>query len=194
MALSDWIAQFDKLPYPTVDCTGKTIIVTGANIGLGKEAARHFVRLNASKVIMAVRSLEKGEAARKDIESTTGRTGIAEVWSLDLSSYASVQEFATKCQSLSRIDALVANASIATHKYSVFEDNESTITVNVVSTFLLILLILPALRKSALRWNIMSVVTVVASDIHGWVNFEEWKSERIFDTINDKRIAKMQDR
>lgn len=49
--MSGWLEQFEKLPYPDVDCTGRTIVVVGANIGLGKEAARHFVRLNASKVI-----------------------------------------------------------------------------------------------------------------------------------------------
>lgn len=32
-------------PVPSSDCSGKTIIVTGANVGLGKEAARHFVQL-----------------------------------------------------------------------------------------------------------------------------------------------------
>ena len=135
-------------PYPTRDLAGETIIVTGANVGLGLEAARHFVRLNASKVILGVRSAEKGEAAKKDIESTTKRTNVVEVWPLDLCNYASVKAFATKAAELPRLDAVVENAAVAAGKFELAEDNESTITVNVVSTFLLALLLLPILRKT----------------------------------------------
>jgi FlaA1/EpsC-like NDP-sugar epimerase len=48
-----------NLPYLNASWTGKTVTVTGATVGLGKEAARHFVRLGASKVILAVRTIEK---------------------------------------------------------------------------------------------------------------------------------------
>lgn len=64
---------------------------TGANVGLGKEATRHYVRLGASKVIIACRSVEKGESAKKDIETSTGRKGVLEVWQLDLQNYDSVR-------------------------------------------------------------------------------------------------------
>jgi retinol dehydrogenase-12 len=40
--------QFTSLPYPTQNFTGKTVIVTGSNTGLGKEAARHIARLGAA--------------------------------------------------------------------------------------------------------------------------------------------------
>jgi len=43
-----------SLPVPTMKFTGKTIIVTGSNTGIGLEAARYFVRLDAAKVILAV--------------------------------------------------------------------------------------------------------------------------------------------
>lgn len=90
---------FVKYPYPDVDRTDKTIIVTGANIGLGKEAVRHFVRLNTSKVIIAVRSIAKGNAAQAEIEATTHRTGVMEMWELDLSSYGSMKVFQPALQS-----------------------------------------------------------------------------------------------
>ena len=120
--------QFTSLPYPETQHTGQTVIVTGSNVGLGLEAARHLTRLNAAKVILAVRSLEKGEAAKKSIEETTGRTGVVEVWQMDLSSYESVQQFVKKAESLNRLDVIVENAGIARDYYTKSEDNESTIT------------------------------------------------------------------
>lgn len=118
-------------PAPTTDLTGKTLIVTGANTGLGKEIARHYVRLNAEKVIIACRSLEKGEAAKKDIEEQTGRKAAIDVWQLDLGSYESVKQFAEKAKTLKRLDSLVENAGISTTNFTLVEGNESTVTVNV---------------------------------------------------------------
>lgn len=110
--------QFTIVPsIPTTDCTGKTVIVTGANVGLGLEAARHFVSLNCEKLILACRSTAKGEAARQDIESTTGRKGVVDVWQLDLESYDSVKAFAEQAKSLKRIDVLLENAGISTQVF-----------------------------------------------------------------------------
>jgi len=53
--------QFSTLHPTTADLTGRTVIVTGSNIGLGKEAARQFLTCNPAKLILAVRSIEKGE-------------------------------------------------------------------------------------------------------------------------------------
>ena len=59
-------------------------MVTGSNVGLGLEAARWFVKLDAAKVILAVRTIEKGEEAKRSIEASTKRKGVVEVWPLDL--------------------------------------------------------------------------------------------------------------
>jgi NAD(P)-dependent dehydrogenase (short-subunit alcohol dehydrogenase family) len=104
-------SQFFEHPeVPTADCSGKTIIVTGANVGLGKEAARHFVRLNATKVILACRTVSKGEAARADIEATTQRFGVVEVWPLDLEDYDSIRRLVNRAESLDRLDVVLENA------------------------------------------------------------------------------------
>lgn len=104
-------SQFFVTPeYPTQSCVGKTVCVTGANVGLGKEAARHFVRLGAERVILACRSTEKGEAAKNEIESSEKSSGVVEVWQLDLSSYESVQQFAKKIDGLKRLDIMLENA------------------------------------------------------------------------------------
>lgn len=64
---------FTRPSCPITDFSGKTIIVTGANADLEKEAVKHFVRLNAQKVIIIVRSITKGEAAKAEIEGGSKR-------------------------------------------------------------------------------------------------------------------------
>lgn len=182
---------FTSLPYPSNDLTGQTYIVTGANVGLGLEAARHFTRLGAAKVILGVRSLDKGEAARKSIEESTRRRGIVDVWHLDLSSYESVKQFATRVEKLNRLDAIVENAAVATGTYARTEDNESTITTNVVSTFLLALLVLPKLRETGTKFNVTPRLTVVSSGVHAWTDLPERRNANIFKTLNDKETANM---
>ncbi|KAH8802612.1 hypothetical protein F5884DRAFT_474999 [Xylogone sp. PMI_703] len=178
-------------PYPHQDFTGLTVIVTGANTGLGQEAARHFVRLNAARVILAVRSIKKGENAQKYIEESTKRKGVVEVWQLDLSRYDSVKEFASKCnKELDRLDCLVENAAISTSVYEEFEGTESTLTVNIFSTFLLGILLLPLLRKTAKKFNKYTVLTFIASEVHGLVELPERFKPSILDAVNAERDSK----
>ena len=63
---------FVHLPIPTASFERQTVIITGSNVGLGLETARHVVRLGASKLILACRSTVEGEAAQRDIEESTG--------------------------------------------------------------------------------------------------------------------------
>jgi NAD(P)-dependent dehydrogenase (short-subunit alcohol dehydrogenase family) len=82
--------------------------------------------MNAEKVILACRSVAKGEAAVKDIEQSTKRKGVLEVWQLDLSIYENVKQFAERAKSLKRLDSAVLNAGISTTHYKLVEGNEST--------------------------------------------------------------------
>ncbi|KAK1502534.1 short-chain dehydrogenase [Colletotrichum abscissum] len=187
MAVDFLRSQFKKLPYPSDDCAGRTIIVTGSNVGLGLEAARHFVRLNAAKVILAVRSTDKGEAAKTDIELTTGRRGVVEVWPLDQASFESVKEFAARADKLPRLDFAVLNASIATGKRVDAEGWESTITVNVLSTFLLGLKLLPVLRRTGKTHNVTPKIVIVASDASQMAKFHERNEEDIYKALNTNK-------
>ncbi|KAK0377125.1 short-chain dehydrogenase [Colletotrichum limetticola] len=200
MAVDFLRSQFKKLPYPSDDCAGRTIIVTGSNVGLGLEAARHFVRLNAAKVILAVRSTDKGEAAKTDIELTTGRRGVVEVWPLDQASFESVKEFAARADKLPRLDFAVLNASIATSKRVDAEGWESTITVNVLSTFLLGLKLLPVLRRTGKTHNVTPKIVIVASDASQMIDsthlhairapqakFHERNEEDIYKALNTNK-------
>ena len=176
--------------YPTESFSGKTVIVTGSNVGLGKEAARHFTRLDAEKVILAVRNLTSGHEAKEDIEKSTGRHGVCEVWHLDLASFASVKAFATRVSTdLARLDIVVENAGISTKKFVLAEGHERTITVNVVSTFLLALLLLPKLKEMASTKNTSPRLSIVASEVHGWTNFAEWKEENTFGALSDEPVG-----
>ncbi|CAK7212491.1 hypothetical protein SEUCBS140593_001521 [Sporothrix eucalyptigena] len=142
---------FITLPIPQSEpgLSEKTYIVTGANQGLGYEACKHLLRIGVGKIIMGVRTIEKGEAARKTLLEETNRSpDSVQVWDIDMASYASVQAFAQRASTLTRLDGVLANAGILTAKFAMAEDNEAVITVNVVCTFLLFLLILPKLRAS----------------------------------------------
>ncbi|KIW91186.1 uncharacterized protein Z519_08081 [Cladophialophora bantiana CBS 173.52] len=186
---------FIKPAYPKRSFAGETVIVTGSNTGLGKEAARHFARLGASKLILAVRNTKAGEDAKKDIEKTTNcNRGVIEVWELDLASYDSVNAFANRASQLPRIDVLLENAGIAVQKYSQAEGHERTITVNVISTFLLALLLLPKLKSTAKEFKTSPRLTIVSSEVHGWTKFAEWKEPRIFETLDGEKTAKMNER
>lgn len=57
-------------PLPKADLSGKTVIVTGANTGLGLEASKHFARMGPERLILACRNPKKGAAA---VESTSSR-------------------------------------------------------------------------------------------------------------------------
>ncbi|KAF2095209.1 short-chain dehydrogenase [Rhizodiscina lignyota] len=177
-------------PYPKQSFEGQTVIITGSNTGLGREAARHIVRLGAEKVIIACRSAEKGEAARANIEKSTGRTNVIEVWQLDLGSYDSVKEFAKRAEGLPRIDVLLENAGIAKNYWSMIADNESCVTVNVISTMLLGILLLPKLKQVATKYKIRPILSIVNSEVHGYTQLPERKAPgKLFDNLNDEKLS-----
>ncbi|KAI9714566.1 MAG: hypothetical protein M1812_006371 [Candelaria pacifica] len=194
--LTDVKTQFTSKPsLPTTLFTNRTIIITGSNTGLGKEAVRHFVSLNASRVIMAVRSIPKGQLAATEIETSTNRTGVISVWECDYGSYSSIQAFSHRVNQLDRVDALILNAGIATENFERLEGEESTIVVNVISTMLLAILLLPCLRSSARNWDIEPTISIVSSGAHAYTNFPERKcAGNVFDVLSDEKTARMSDR
>jgi NAD(P)-dependent dehydrogenase (short-subunit alcohol dehydrogenase family) len=183
---------FVKLPKPTKDFSGQTIIVTGSNTGLGLEAARHLSHLNATFIILAVRNQAKGEEAKRSILASTGRAESSiEVWILDMQSYDSIKSFCTRASKLPRLDAVLENAGIMTKFFKMVAGYESTITTNVIGTFLLALGLLPKLKESAEVYNMQPRLSVVASDLHFIVKFPEGQSKDIFAALNDEKLADM---
>jgi len=178
---------FVKLPKPSKDFTGQTIIITGSNTGLGLEAARHLSHLNTTLLILAVRNITKGEAAKKSILESTGRAATSiEVWDLDMQSYDSIKRFCDRADKLPRLDAVIENAGIMTKYFNLVAGYESTITTNVIGTFLLTLGILPKLRQSATEYKMQPKLSIVASDLHFIAKFSERHEKDIFAALNNE--------
>ncbi|KAF5559227.1 retinol dehydrogenase 12 [Fusarium mexicanum] len=170
--------QLERIPVPTTSFRGQTIIVTGSNTGLGLEAARHFVRLDAEVVILAARSLEKGEAAKASIEASTKRKNVIQVWQLEMD----------------KLDAVVENAGILRNTYEESEGTEMTIKVNVIGTFLLALNLFPILRKSYQKTRQPSRLVITSSSVHYNAKFRERFEPSIFDALNESRPEWLNDR
>jgi NAD(P)-dependent dehydrogenase (short-subunit alcohol dehydrogenase family) len=166
-----WKAKRNPPSDPTDDFTGKTVIITGANTGLGYEAALKFVSLHAQKVILAVRSIEKGETAKAQIMSALNgkpAADVIEVWALDMSSYPSIEAFASRASSeLEKIEIVILNAGIMnlTHEVSQY-GWESTIQINAISTTLLALLLLPKIRASKSITSSTPILEFVSSSMY----------------------------
>jgi NAD(P)-dependent dehydrogenase (short-subunit alcohol dehydrogenase family) len=103
---------FATLPVPTADLTDHTFLVTGSNTGIGFAAAVHLARLGPAHLILAVRDLKKGEAAKAQILAETGFSGALDVWELDMADFESVKTFAQRATSLERLDGALLNAGI----------------------------------------------------------------------------------
>ena len=101
----------NPISYRPVDLTGKIALVTGGTSGIGLETVRKLVEWNAT-VIMPVRNIEKGELTRKEILATqVPHTGSIELLHLDLTSFESVRDFASKVlQKNIHIDIVILNA------------------------------------------------------------------------------------
>jgi NAD(P)-dependent dehydrogenase (short-subunit alcohol dehydrogenase family) len=172
--------MFVHLPIPTAgrEITQQTFIVTGSNTGLGYESTKHLSRLNAGKIIMAVRTLSKGLTAKSSILASTQRPDSQiEVWELDMDSYDSVRNFCERAASLERLDGVLANAGLNTSKFSLSEGLEKMLNVNVVSTFLLYVLLLPKMRDSTERTGNPCRFSIPNSALHYAASIGELKSQ-----------------
>ncbi|RDU35764.1 short-chain dehydrogenase [Neobacillus piezotolerans] len=101
----DWIAK------DMVDVSGKRILITGGNSGIGFETARAFASKGAD-VILGVRNITRGEAAvhKLKLESPKSLVGLMQV---DLSDLSSIRKFAADfCANYSSLDILINNAGI----------------------------------------------------------------------------------
>ena len=144
MAVSG-MSQTRWTPKNIPDNSGRMICITGANSGLGLEAARNLVDVGAH-VIMACRNVEKADAAAQSLRSGKGSV---EVRQLDLASLASIRQFSAQLLADGiELDGLMNNAGLMALDQSRTEDGfETQIGVNHLGHFALTGLLLPSLMK-----------------------------------------------
>ena len=126
----------------------KTVIITGANTGIGLETAMDLAKRNA-RVILACRSVERGETAAVEVRKRSGNDNVVFV-QLDLASLDSVKHCADKILGEEpRIDILINNAGIISGSYRETPDGfESTFATNHLGHFLLTNLLLDRLKDA----------------------------------------------
>ena len=127
------------------DQTGKVAVVTGGNGGLGLETVRDLARKGAH-VVIAARNLDKAVAAEADVKAEIPNASL-EVRKLDLSSLASIEEFATGViAAYPVIDLLFNNAGVmATPEWKTEDGFEMQFGTNHLGHFALTARLLPAL-------------------------------------------------
>lgn len=173
-------AAVKLLRYPADTMQGKTVIVTGANSGIGKALAGELLKLRA-RVIMACRDQRSAEEAAVDIRGQAGpEQGEVVIKHLDLASLVSVRQFCEEiCKEESRIDVLINNAGVYQCPYTKTVDGfEMQLGVNHLGHFLLTHLLLDLLKASA-----PSRIVVVSSKLYkyGHINFDDLNSESNYD-------------
>jgi NAD(P)-dependent dehydrogenase (short-subunit alcohol dehydrogenase family) len=158
---------------------GQLAIVTGANSGIGYQAAKYLSRAGAT-VILACRNAEKGEAARAQIVAGQPSAKV-EVRILDVADLDSVQRFAAEFLSDERpLDLLINNAGVMAipERRTTPQGFEMQFGTNHLGHFALTGLLLPALLRQP-----ESRVVTVASIAHkgGRLNFNDLNAERSYD-------------
>ncbi|KAK2604779.1 hypothetical protein N8I77_007679 [Diaporthe amygdali] len=171
----------------------KTVLVTGANTGLGFEAAVKYVALGAEKLILAVRSAAKGEDAKKRILERTGRSSgdvAIAILTVDLADFASVRGFVRNLhQETPHLDVALLNAGLANPKFEQSSTGwEMAVQVNVLSTALMAVLLLPLLRATAAARIKPAHLTFVNSHGHDMVqkDWYEYAGGSLLKACNDK--------
>lgn len=131
------------------DLTGKVMVVTGANAGLGFATARALAERHAT-VIMACRNVERGERAREKIVRETGNDAV-ELALLDVADLSSVRAFVRQFeQEHDHLDVLLHNAGVLVHERSQTADGvETTFATHVLGPFVLTHLLRDRLGRGA---------------------------------------------
>ncbi|XP_029959483.1 retinol dehydrogenase 13 [Salarias fasciatus] len=167
---------------------GKTVLITGANTGIGKETALDMARRGA-RVILACRDLTRGRIAADEIRQQSGNGNVV-VKKLDLASLQSVRDLTKEIEEKEeRLDILINNAGVMMCPKLQTEDGfELQFGVNHLGHFLLTNRLLDLLKKSA-----PSRVVIVSSVGHekGKISFDDINLDKNYDRVASYRQSKL---
>lgn len=182
---------------PGVRLEGCTVVVTGANAGIGLETTRELY-CRGAYVVMAVRSVARGEVAKATLEAEGAGSagdkkslGKLEVMELDLASQASVRAFARDFIATSdRLDILINNAGLVLNERSETEDGmETTFGVNHLGPFLLTLLLLDKLKASAPSRIVNVSSRAERSAVMKWDDLQLTEGYSAFSAYSQSKLA-----
>ena len=160
------------------DLTGKVVIITGANTGIGKYTAETLAKYGAT-VVIGCRSLERGQKALAEIKENS-KSDKVDLISLDLSDTQSIRNFAKIFNSkYDRLDILINNAGVmAILKRETTKDGfEMQFGTNHLGHFLLTHLLMEPLKKAAPS-RIINVSSMAHST--GVMNWEDLNAEKSY--------------
>lgn len=159
----------------TNELEGKTVLVTGANSGIGKAVAQELARKSASVIIVS-RDMARGNAALQDIKEYSGSRDV-HLYRADLSSLAEVENIASAFHRQSTpLDLLINNAAIVPAKRELSRDGlELQFAVNYLAHFYLSKLMIEFLQKSP-EARIINVSSVL--HYRGKPDFEDLQTEK----------------
>jgi NAD(P)-dependent dehydrogenase (short-subunit alcohol dehydrogenase family) len=164
------------------DQTGRTVVVTGANSGLGRAATRVLAEHGAT-VVMACRSVERGEAAAAELRAGGDLSGDLSVQQCDLADLDSVASFAETLRgSHDSVDVLCNNAGVMAIPRRETEDGfETQFGVNHLGHFALTEHLLDLLRAGDGESRVVSQSSGLHErgemdfeDLHGEAEYDRW--------------------
>lgn len=186
------------MSYDQIGMKGKTVIVTGANTGIGEVTARELAAMGA-KVYLACRSKEKAEPVVADIRSLTGNAEV-HFLALDLSSLHSVRDAAKTFLALDLpLDLLVNNAGLAAAKGLTADGFELTFGVNHLGHFLFTQLLVDRVVDGGRIVNVASKAHYEAKSIDwdaqrqpttGLTGLKEYGVSKLANVLFTKELAK----
>ncbi|KAK0491297.1 hypothetical protein IW261DRAFT_1436892 [Armillaria novae-zelandiae] len=152
---------------------GKTALVTGANVGLGLAACLHLLQHRLPRLIIGVRSRDKGDAAKAQLLADSVVAALEYppdifIYELDLASQQSVIDFGAAIRKdIPKLDLVVLNAGVYVFELKLSPETrrELTFQVNYVSNALLTILLLPFLKSSSVQSNTPSRLSIVGSEM-----------------------------
>ena len=122
---------------PTSSLDEQTALITGANCGLGLEAAKELAQLGIGRLILGMRDLAKGDDVRREIQAVGSHTQVV-IWKVDYDDYDSLVDCAKEAEKLDRLDIVILNAGVMSLKFARSKTgHEQNLQVNHISTALL---------------------------------------------------------